>query len=256
MSQSTRARPPVKAGCQSAVPSHRPAAAAIAVETSTNAKLGPVSATYASQASCPRSCPWLGKGCYAESGLVGWQTRRLNRSALRGALRIAQAEARAIDALTGDRLLRLHVVGDARTEAAARELGAAARRYGARGNAPRRGKKVWTYTHAWRTVRRESWGDAVAVLASVQTVREAREAMANGYAAAVVVAAFRQQGAYPIDGTTVLPCPNQTRGVTCRACGLCRDDERLRSAGLVIAFEAHGAWGAAVRQTLLSLPTV
>src|SRR5262249_46157011 len=166
---------------------------------------------------------WLGKGCYAESGLVGWQTRRLNRSGLRGALRIARAEARAIDGLTGDRLLRLHVVGDAKTEAAARELGAAASCYTARGNAPRRGKKVWTYPHAWRTVPRAAWGNAVSVLASVETVREAREAMAKGYAAAVVVAAFERESAYPIDGTTVLPCPNQTRGVTCRDCGLCRD---------------------------------
>jgi hypothetical protein len=230
--------------------------AAIAVETSTNAKLGPVSATYASQSSCPRSCPWFGNGCYAERGLVGYQTRRLNRSALRGALRIAEAEARAIDTLTGDRLLRLHVVGDARTDAAARELGAAADRYSRRGNAPRRGKKVWTYTHAWRSVTRESWGDAVSVLASVETVRDARTPMAAGYAAAVVVAAFEREGAYRIDGVTVVPCPQQTRGVTCRDCGLCRDDERLRAAGLVIAFQAHGSGGGAVRQTLLSLPTV
>jgi hypothetical protein len=44
--------------------------------------------------------------------------------------------------------------------------------------------------------------------------------------------------------------------VTCRDCGLCRDDQRLREAGLVFAFQAHGSGGAAVRQTLLSLPTV
>src|SRR5207302_5585852 len=120
-----------------------------------------------------------------ERGLVGWQTRRLNRSHVRGALRIAEVEARAIDTLTGDRLLRLHVVGDARTDAAARVLGAAADRYSRRGNAPRHGRKVWAYTHAWRTVARASWGDAVSVLASVETVREAREAMQAGYAAAV-----------------------------------------------------------------------
>ena len=54
---------------------------------------------------------------------------------------------------------------------------------------------------------------------------------------------------------TVVPCPQETRAVTCRDCGLCPDDGRLRSAGLVIAFQAHGS-GAAVRQTLLSLPTV
>jgi hypothetical protein len=256
MRESNRPRRAVKAGRPPAVPSARPQPAALAVETSSNAKLGPISATYASQASCPPSCPWFRNGCYAERGLVGWQTRRLNRSAVRGALRIAQAEARAIDTLTGDRLLRLHVVGDARTDAAARDLGMAADRYTRRGNVPRHGRKVWGYTHAWRTVARSSWGQAVSVLASVETVREAREAMAKGYAAAVVVSAFERPGAYPIDGTTVVPCPHQTRGVTCRECGLCRDDERLRSAGLVIAFEAHGSGGAAVRKTLLSLPTV
>ena len=214
MLKCTRAGRPVKAGSKSTLPLSPPQPAAIAVETSTNAKLGPVSATYASQASCPRSCPWMGQGCYAEHGLVGYQTRRLNRSALRGALRIAEAEARAIDTLTGDRLLRLHVVGDARTDAAARELGAAADRYTRRGNAPRRGRKVWTYTHSWRDVARESWGESVSVLASVETVRDAQEAMAAGYAAAVVVAAFEREGAYRIDGVTVVPCPQQTRGVT------------------------------------------
>jgi hypothetical protein len=256
MSESTRPRCAVKRGSKPNVSPLRPQPAAIAVETSTNSKLGAVSATYTSQASCPKSCPWYRNGCYAERGLVGWQTRKLNRSAVRGALRIAQAEARAIDRLTGDRLLRLHVVGDARTDAAAGELGAAARRYAARGMLPRRGRKVWTYSHSWRTVSRDSWGDAVSVLASVETVRDAREAMAKGYAAAVVVSAFERSSAYPIDGTTVLPCPHQTRGVSCRDCGLCRDDERLRSAGLVIAFQAHSTGAPAVRKTLLSLPTV
>jgi hypothetical protein len=187
---------------------------------------------------------------------VGYQTRRLNRSAVRGAVRIAEAEARAIDCLTGDRLLRLHVVGDARTDDAARVLGAAAERYSRRGNVPRRGRKVWGYTHAWRSVARPSWGGSVSVLASVETVREARTAMGRGYAAAVVVSAFERAGAYRIDGTTVLPCPHQTRDITCRDCGLCRDDERLRAAGLVIAFEAHGSRSGTVRKTLLSLPTV
>ena len=31
--------------------------------------------------------------------------------------------------------------------------------------------------------------------------------------------------------------------MTCRDCGLCRDDDRLRAAGLVIAFQAHGSGG-------------
>ncbi len=80
--------------------------------------------------------------------------------------------------------------------------------------------------------------------------------MARGYAAAVVVANFERDSAYPIDGVTVVPCPEQTRGITCRDCGLCRDDERLRSTGLVIAFEAHGSGAGTMRKTLRSLPVI
>jgi hypothetical protein len=231
-----------------------PGKPAVAVETTDNRKLGPVSATYASQASCPRSCPWFGAGCYAEAGHVAHTTRRLNRSDVRSPVAVARTEARAIDGLTGDRLLRLHVVGDCRTNAAARVLGDACRRYARRGNRPATGKKVWTYSHSWRTVARSSWGDAVSVLASVETVRDARAAMQAGYAAAVVVVAFEREEAYPVDGVTVVPCPEQTRGVTCRECGLCRDDERLRSAGIVIGFQAHGTGGPAIRRRLTALP--
>jgi hypothetical protein len=183
-------------------------------------------------------------------------TRRLNRSQERNAYRIALAEAKAIDGLTGDRLLRLHVVGDCRTNASARVLGAAARRYSARGNHPRTGRKVWTYTHAWRDVKRSSWTDSVSVLASVETAADAKAAMRQGYAAAIVVGEFERDNAYPVEGLTVIPCPNQTKGITCRECGLCRDDERLRKNGLVIAFAAHGRQAESMRQTLLSLPVV
>jgi hypothetical protein len=231
------------------------------VETSMNTKLGPISATYSSQASCPRSCPWYRDNpdeapCYANHGRSVYTTRRLNRSQERNAYRIALAEAKAIDGLTGDRLLRLHVVGDCRTNASARVLGAAARRYSARGNHPRSGRKVWTYTHAWRDVERSSWTDSVSVLASVERIHDAREAMKRGYAAAIVVGEFQQEQAYPVEGLTVIPCPNQTKGITCRECGLCRNDQRLRKGGLVIAFQAHGRQAASMRKTLMSLSVV
>jgi hypothetical protein len=52
---------------------------------------------------------------------------------------VASAEAKAIDGLAGDRLLRLHVVGHCRTNAAARIVGAATDRYARRGMLPVRG---------------------------------------------------------------------------------------------------------------------
>lgn len=231
------------------MPTARGSPAAIAVETSENAKLGPVSATYVGQQSCPDSCPLLNRGCYAETGPVGIIARRLSKGR-RGSLALAREEARAIAGLTGDRLLRLHVVGDTATNPGAVVLGKAAESYGRRGMRPLFGKKVWTYTHAWKMVRRESWGQAVSVLASCEDPKDVAWADAAGYAAALVVPSFERPVAYTLGGLTVLPCPNQTTGVTCHDCGLCRNDERLREAGLVIGFAAHGARANTVRRHL------
>jgi hypothetical protein len=206
-----------------------------AVETSENAKLGPVSATYASQASCPSDCPFRKSGCYAEYGPLGIITHRLNSNETNDPRQIAREEAKAIDQLSGRNHLRLHVVGDARTNSAARILSEASERYSERG-----GMDVWTYTHAWTRVHRSSWG-SVSVLASCESPEQVGEAHEKGYATALVVESFRQDAAYDHQGIRILPCPAQTRGVTCSDCGLCLNDNRLRESGLTIAFAAHGA---------------
>lgn len=229
--------------------------AAIAVENSKNAKLGATSATYASQASCPGSCPLQGAGCYAEYGPLGYQTARLNRSPITDPMTIALEEAAAIDRLSGDRLLRLHVVGDCPTPASAQIVTAACRAYAQRGMQPRHGKKVWSYTHAWRDVARKDWGQ-VSILASCETPAQVRRAMRKGYAAALIVPEFASDKLYSLGGLKILPCPWQTRGVQCYTCRLCLDDTRLRKARIVIGFQAHGARKNVVRQTLKSLEVI
>jgi hypothetical protein len=82
------------------------------------------------------------------------------------------------------RPLRLHTVGDCRTDEAARIVAAAAERYMDAGGGP-----VWTYTHAWRLVDRASWG-RVSVLASCETPEQVELARARGYATAIVVDEF------------------------------------------------------------------
>lgn len=242
-----------------------------AVERSSNGKLGDnVSATYATQTSCPDSCPLkAGGGCYAEYGFVAVTTKRLN-----GRTRdaetprsIARAEARAIRGLSGRRLLRLHVVGDARTNEAAEILGDACREYSSG-----RRRRVWTYTHAWRDVERVSWGRHVSVLASCETAADVRAARGAGYATAIVVDRFESKAAYMThDGVKVLPCPAMTGNAKCEDCRLCLDDDRLKAEGLTIGFEAHSqgenrvraalekahaAGEQQMRRTLLSLKTV
>jgi hypothetical protein len=201
---------------------------AIAVERSKNTKTGPISATYAAQGSCPTSCPLLHSGCYAESGQVGMLAARLAAKPATPRA-IARQEAAAIDTLTGALPLRLHVVGDCRTDATTRIVSAAADRYAARHDQP-----VWTYTHAWRAVDRDSWG-AVSVRASCESVGEIPAATARGYRAAVIVSEHPTDGrAWNSAAGKVIPCPAQTRDTTCRDCKLCWTSPHT------IAFAAHG----------------
>lgn len=196
------------------------ASAAIAVELTANRKVGPVSVTMASQASCPKSCPWLGSGCYAESGPQGFSTRRVNKSRKVDALAIAKDELRAIGKLSGERPLRLHVVGDASTTVAARTLSKGLESYR---------QPVWTYTHAWRRVARRAWG-IVSVLASCESVSQVKAARARGYATALVVAEFPSDKAYMVEGLKVIPCPQQTgKTENCTTCRLCWSDSRPAS---------------------------
>lgn len=216
-----------------------------AVALSGNTKIGEAATTYAAQVSCPDSCVFKdGGGCYAENGrIAAAMTIPLNLAASSGSatsLDVAKAEAAAIDELqvvTG-RPMRLHTVGDCPTDEAAQIVSAAAERWMDGGGGP-----VWTYTHAWRDVDRDSWG-RVSVLASCETESDIQEAWTQGYAASIVVEEFPGRTRYPLDGPgefSVIPCPAQTTdGVTCSSCRLCFDENRLYWDGLAIGFHVHG----------------
>ena len=157
----------------------------------------------------------------------------------RSGLDATRQEAALIDAEINPpsgRPLRLHVSGDCKTRKAADVLSAACERWRNRGGGP-----VWTYTHSWRSIPRATWR-GVSVLASVETITDAKRAMKRGYAAAIVVAEHPADGkAHRVDGVRVIPCPQQTRGTSCVDCGLCMKDSMLQSGSGVIAFAAHGA---------------
>jgi len=211
--------------------------AVTAVEVSKNAKTGLVSATYSSQNSCPKSCPLRGEGCYAESSKAGITTRRVNQGTAKTPLAIAREEALAIDTLTGALDLRVHVVGDCKTPAAAKLVAAAMARH-----RRKQGRRAWTYTHAWREVPRKAWlGESV--LASCDSPDQVREANARGYAAAIVLDKFASEKAYTTEeGLRIVPCPNQTsRGLTCLECGICMNADALFQRGFTVGFEAHGS---------------
>lgn len=206
---------------------------------SRNDKVGDVAATYAPIAqTCPVSCPLRDSGCYAQSGNVGFQVRRLERTldglngdtcAVLEGDEIAHMAAHAPEG----HAMRIHVSGDATSDFRAQQM--------ARGAAAWKGP-IWSYTHAWRDVSRTSWG-RVSILASCERIEQVVAAAWRGYASALVVAHHPADGrAYRTpEGVKVIPCPSQTRDVKCTDCRLCWDDARLLEQGACISFAAHGA---------------
>lgn len=230
---------------------------AIYVEESGNTKINgsrKVDATYASiKASCPRTCPFMGEGCYAQMGFMALHTNRLDREADgMSSVQIARIEAKAIDnaynggRVPADRDLRIHVAGDARTVTAAKVISRAVSRWQARG-----GNLAWSYTHSWKDVPRSAWG-TVSCLASVESVRDAKLAMRQGYAPAIVVPEHLSDKAYYLPGSNIkwVPCPQQTRGIGCSDCRLCFNADGLHERKTGIAFAAHGAGTKKIKRKL------
>lgn len=220
---------------------------ATAVEKSKNSKTGEVSATYAPIQSCPDTCPFLDHGCYAQTGNTQFTLTRLNKNAKEKKqerpVDIARAEAEAIRGLTGKLPLRLHIVGDCKTPKAAEIISQAAEDHKAK-----HGQPVWTYTHAWREIPRERWGD-ISVLASCETVEECKQAMKRGYAASIVrLKPFEKT--FPWRGVSMVPCKGLTKGTKCDKCRLCMNDQTMKDKKNVICFFPHGSKANAAKQVI------
>lgn len=206
------------------------------VMKSQNAKIGNIAATYLPiEQTCPESCKLKNNGCYAKTSFAGIHNKRLeNAHSGMYAYDIVRKEAREIIKnahKSKGQALRLHVSGDARTNGSAKLLANAAKHWNG---------MVYSYTHAWRDVSRKSWGK-ISILASCETIDDVKRAHKKGYAASLIVESHKDSKAYDIDGVKVIPCPSQTKDVTCEQCRLCMRDEVLHKQKAVIAFAAHGS---------------
>lgn len=220
------------------------------VQQSGNRKIGGASsgkldAVYlAIEQSC-LDCPFKpeggrNNGCWGTVERTGILNSRLQREAAgldRRAL--GRQVAKAIDAswprgVPKGQMMRLPVSGDLSVPSAVRPVASAVNRWIKRG-----GKGAWGYTHGWRRVSLGDWGP-VSVLASVESSEDARKAKLRGYAVARVVKDFPNgDKAFVLDGHRYIPCPEQTRGITCDRCKLCFNEYSLRRRDVGIAFKAH-----------------
>lgn len=220
------------------------ASAVLVVPESKNQKTGVCAATYASQATCPPTCPFRNNGCYGELDYCGRIADRLNQSTVCDPTAIALEEARQMDLLVDPLDLRVHVVGDCPNAGSASIIGAAMLRYQAR-----TGKLAWTYTHGWRETPVQAWQRAN-VMASCEAPQHVKDAASKGYPAALVVSAHSSERAWDIDGFRVVPCPSQTRHRKCVECRLCMRAEKLLKAKIVVSLAAHGSGARCVRRLL------
>jgi hypothetical protein len=196
---------------------------------------------------CPSSCAFKDRGCYAQEGFTSKSQRTMDAAARElSTLDVIRDEVRKIDAAfgggrvprdgaRGGRDLRLHVGGDVGNARGAIVLAAAARRWRDRG-----GGAVWTFTHHWRSIPRALWGGALSVLASCETASDVREARAAGYPVALTVPQFPDgDEPWTAAGLKIVPCAYETRGRTCAECRLCLDRD-LVDLKIGIGFAVHG----------------
>lgn len=213
----------------------------IFVSGSKNAKIGDVAATYAPiKQTCPSSCKLRDNGCYAQLSMAGIHNAKIekeasNEKATAYELAVLEAKLIANHKPKPKQGLRIHVSGDSRTVRDTKQLARAAQVWISKG-----GSRPWSYTHAWKKVPRKAWGN-VSCLASVENLTDAKTALETGYAAALVVSEHPADGrSERKEGMLVIPCPAQTRNVSCEQCKLCWRDDFLLKSQAVISFAAHG----------------
>lgn len=204
---------------------------------SSNAKTGPIPVSYTERASCPTTCPFYDKGCYAKYGPVGMQWKE-----------VAEGEkvARTWDQLCGEvhklpygQLWRHNVAGDLPHNNG--EIDGVQLNQLVNANKGRRG---FTYSHHLlsegnASLIRQSNARGFTINASCESVEQADTVMTEqGIPAVAVVSSeesrrfFRTKG-----GRKVIVCPATIHdSVTCATCGLCANAERET----IVAFPAHG----------------
>lgn len=162
--------------------------------------------------SCPKSCPFLGNGCYAQKGRVNIHVQKTaGCNPMDEAKLISEAEPKA------GQMLRIHVSGDFVSNAHLKAVDQAVAKWQAKG-----GGQAWAYTHNWRELNPKN-AKHFSLIASVHSVEDGVEAKAAGYKSfALAVQKHSSRMAWKHDDEVVVPCPQQTtEGVTCKDCRLC-----------------------------------
>jgi hypothetical protein len=204
---------------------------------SSNAKTGPIPTTTSDRATCPTTCPFYDKGCYAKSG-----PQNIHWNKVSAGERGYQWDQfmTLVRKLNRGQLWRHNVSGDLPHD----------------GNGiidadkvcdlvtANKGRKGYTYTHHVLNthnvqVIKDANSKGFTINASTESVEIADKVMTDhGIPAVAVVPSDKTDRFYTTSsGRKVITCPATIHeNVTCATCGLCQQSDRK----FVVAFPAHG----------------
>jgi len=203
--------------------------------TSSNRKTGPIPVSTSSKATCPDSCPFLGNGCYAESGPLAIHSAAVTA----GTRGVPWTEfLQLIRNLPRHQLWRHNQSGDLYRPGNA--IGRTALAQLVEANQGRRG---FTYSHHKLTPHtiqafKTATAQGFTVNASCETETAADAAMAHGLRAVFVVSANETRTSWQTaGGNRAVVCPAQRfERMDCATCQLCQS----RPQNVAVAFKAHG----------------
>ena len=203
---------------------------------SSNTKTGQIPTSTTERASCPITCAFYDKGCYAKSGPQAIHWRKVS-NAERG---VSWAEfTKLIRKIAKSQLWRHNVAGDLPHNDGNIDYLQLRQLIDAN-----RGKKGYTYTHHILNDHnviavQNSNALGFTVNASCESVDEADRVMTEyGIPAVAVVNSEKTDRFYKTaNGRKVITCPATIHeNVTCATCGLCQVADR----DYILAFPAHG----------------
>jgi hypothetical protein len=203
---------------------------------SSNIKTGPIPTSTTERASCPTTCAFYDKGCYAKSGPQAIHWRKVS-NAERG---VSWAEfTKLISKIAKGQLWRHNVAGDLPHNDGNIDYLQLRQLIDAN-----KGKKGYTYTHHILNDHnviavQNSNALGFTVNASCESVDEADRVMTEyGIPAVAVVNSEKTDRFYKTaNGRKVITCPATIHeNVTCATCGLCQVADR----DYILAFPAHG----------------
>lgn len=204
------------------------------IPASRDKKLGGLSATYTSNATCPGTCPFHGHGCYAERGNVNLWRLKINAAAWGVPLDKAAELVASKDKTPTFVPCRLNVLGDvcknSRIDWA--QVLEYKRIFRLRSN-------TFGYTHGPVLTEdvqmfRQVNSARFCLNRSCENPREAVDLFKKGVPTVLAVNTFTMPhhwGTY--DDVPMVQCPYQTRGLTCAQCKLCMQANRK----CVVVFE-------------------